>query len=66
MPTVNQSSGVKDLVVLLHLLLIAKFVPYLVLARVLPALALVDLKELVPKDGSEYESAWVQDKTHAM
>lgn len=65
-PTVNQSSSVKDLVVLLQLLLIAKVVPYLALARVLPALALVDLKELVPEDGSKYESAWVQDKTDAM
>ena len=49
--TVNQSSGVEDLVILLHLLLIAKLAPFRVL-RVHPALALVDLKQLVPEGGS--------------
>ena len=51
--TVNQSSSVEDLVILLHLLLIAKFSPFLVLARVHPALALVDLKKLVPESGGK-------------
>lgn len=51
--TVNQSSSVEDLVILLHLLFIAKFGPFLGLARVHPAFALVDLKELVPESGSK-------------
>ncbi len=51
--TVNQSSGVEDLVVLSHFLLIAKFGPVLVLARVHPALVLVDFKELVSEGGSK-------------
>jgi hypothetical protein len=52
-PTVDQASGVEDLVVLQYLLLLGEFIPCLVVARVHPALAFIDLEEFVPKSGNK-------------
>ena len=51
--TVDQSSGVEDLVVLQRLLLITLFVPFLLVTWVHPEPAFVDLEELVPEGGGE-------------